>query len=110
MSKKDIAIKDPYVIQLSKPYIFNTGEIAKEYKEIDLSGLEKLSTDALLQAERAWNMKGNASNQMETNYAYCLEVAALAMGQPVEFFSGLPMRDGIVVKSVVQKHFFGLME
>lgn len=94
-----------YLIKLSKPYHFEN----QEFTEIDLSGLENTGTKALLTAERAWTQKGNASNQMETSIAYCLEVAAVATEKPFEFFEGLPKVDGVAVKGVVQRDFLGLM-
>lgn len=99
-------LRNPYMIRLSKPYKFE----GKEYTELDLSALESVSTKVLMDAERAWTTKGNVSMQLETNFAFCIEVAASATGLPYEFFERLPKKDGIAVKGLVQQDFLGLME
>jgi hypothetical protein len=101
-----MAKENPYIITLSKPYKFED----KEYTEIDLSGLENLSTGDLMKAEQAWTRKGNAAMKLETNMAYTMEIAALATQKPIEFFERLPKKDGIAVKVLVQQDFFGTLE
>lgn len=97
---------DPYVIELSRPYLFE----GQEYVNIDMSPLRDASTLVLLKAEKAWTSKSNTSMQMEMTLSYCLEVAAAATDKPISFYERLPKPDGIAVKALVQKDFFGSME
>lgn len=80
-----------------KPYHFE----GKEYKEVDLSGLDNLSTNDLIEADKQFANTGQMAlmNEMTTGYA-CI-VAAKATGYPVEFFYRLPGAEGLKVKNVV---------
>lgn len=88
---------DKYTIVLKKPYKFE----GKEYKEIDLSGLENLSTRDLIDADKQFTTSGQMAlmNEMTTGYS-CI-IAAKATGKPVEFFEGLPAGDGLKLKNMV---------
>jgi hypothetical protein len=101
-----MAKENPYIIKLSKPYKFED----KEYTEIDLSGIENLSTGDLVRAERTWTAEGNAASVLQTNLAYTLHVAALATEKPIEFFYKLPQKDGLAIKNFLFQRFFSDME
>lgn len=92
MAKKetDVGKKSEYYVEFSKPYVFE----GEEYTGIDLSAVCDLGLKTLMEAERAWTMKGNASMQIEANLAYCIEVVAMATGKPFEFFEGLSAVSG----------------
>lgn len=90
-------VNSEHVITFKKPYSFE----GKEYKEVDLSGLENLSTDDLIAADKQFSASGQAAMMNETNLSYCMIVASKAAGIPVEFFNRLPAREGIRVKNKV---------
>lgn len=92
-----------YLITFKKPYNFE----GQEYKEIDLSNLENLSTGDLIHADGQFSEAGQFAvmNEMTTSYACIL--AAKATNKPVEFFQQLPAIDGVKVKRVVMGFFNG---
>ncbi|WP_121614793.1 phage tail assembly protein [Virgibacillus halodenitrificans] len=86
-----------FVIQFRKPYKFE----GKEYKEVDLSGIETLSTKDLIDADKQFNTSGQMAimNEMTTGYS-CI-IASKASGKPIEFFESLPAGEGLKVKNRV---------
>lgn len=85
------------VIKFNKPYKFE----GKEYKEVNLSKIENLTTGDLIQADAQFSSTGNFSvmNEMTTGYS-CI-IASRATDKPIEFFEGLPAREGLRVKNVI---------
>lgn len=90
------------VIELKKPYTFEK----KEYREIDLSGLDKLTIqDAIDIQMQLFNARETASVVLcETTTAFAREVAAKATSLPVEFFKFLPLGVSKRVTAAVQGH------
>ena len=76
------------VITFKKPYKFE----GKEYTEIDLSGLDKLTIkDAIdIQKQLASEREVAALSLTETSTAFARKVAAKATGQLIEFFELMP--------------------
>ena len=91
------------IVKLSKSYKFEDETIS----EIDMSGLENLTANDMIKANKVLNNSGNVSVLPETNLEYTLIIAASATGRPVEFFKGLQPRDAIRVKNKVTSFFFG---
>ena len=91
-----------YVLKPKKPYIFE----GKEYPEIDLSGLERLTIkDAVDAQKNLWNQQEIASAMIcETTTAFAREIAAKASGRPVEFFKLMPRGLNKQVVRLVQAH------
>ena len=89
-----------HVVTFSKPYKFE----GKEYKEIDLGGLEKLTVqDAVDAQQRLFGQQEVASSLVcETTTAFAMEIAAAASGMPIEFFRYMPRGTGKEVKLAVQ--------
>lgn len=73
----------------------------KEVKEVDLSGLENLTTGDLIEADNTFNATGQFAlvNEMTTGYA-CI-IASKVTNLPLEFYQQLPAKDGMKVKTVV---------
>ena len=94
--------KEEFIIKLKKPYQFQ----GQEYKEIDLSGLQKLTAQNLIEAERQYVATGQAAAVTEMSIGYACIVAAMATNKPVEFFNGLPAPEIIKVKNVVTTFFY----
>lgn len=93
--------ENKYLVKFRKPYQFE----GQEYMEIDLSGLESLTTQDLVEADKVFVQTGNVAAMNEMSVGYSCIVAAKATGKPIEFFSRMPAKDGIEIKNMVA-HFF----
>ena len=93
--------KNDYLVKFSGPYTFE----GKEYNEIDLSGITKLTVDDLAIAQSLVAEMGRTAAVIEVDYTYILILASKACGLPIEFFSGLPGKYGAQIKRVVSNYF-----
>jgi hypothetical protein len=98
----DVVVDGSTTIVLSQKYNFE----GKEYATIDLSGLENLTAQTMIQADKFLNRSGNFSILPEMSLEYTLFVAANASGLPVEFFYQLKPRDALRVKNAVTGFFY----
>lgn len=91
-----------YTLTLSRPYLFEE----KEYAEIDLNGLEKLTIQDAVDAQRQLFGEGEAATAMlcETTTAFARAIAAKATGLPIEFFKLLPRGASRKVVTTVQRY------
>jgi hypothetical protein len=89
--------KNEYTVEFRKPYTFE----GEEHKEVDLSGLDNLSTKDILDADKRFAASGQTALMNEMVTGYCLIVASKASGKPIEFFEQLPASEGLKVKNVV---------
>ena len=104
--KEDIETKElesvaenDLMIVFTKPFFFEGGE----YDHVDLSGMEDMTTEDLVNVERAFRKReGEAFVVLEANLDYYLWVAAEAAKLPVEFFLALPMKEGKKVRNCVR--------
>ena len=83
------------VIKFDKPYIYEK----VEYKEIDLSPLENITAADMIATNKLMGYAGGAMPEVTLEYACAL--AARAVEKPVEFFTGLPPKEAMKVKSRV---------
>lgn len=90
-------------MKLSKVYDFEGAKVS----EIDFSGLENLTADDMIKANKVLNASGNVTVLPETNLEYTLVIAASATDYPIEFYKRLVPRDAIKVKNRVTSFFFG---
>lgn len=86
-----------FVVKLSAPYQFE----GKEYTELDLSGMAKLTGKdfrlvEMIVASRRQNIVG-----AEQTITGACAIAAQATGLTIEFFEGLPMVDALAVRNKV---------
>lgn len=88
---------DEFVIEFSKPHTFE----GKEYKNVDLSGLEELNGSDLIDADQELIASGKQAMVNELSLPYLVIIAAKACKQPEHFFLGLPAKDLIRVKNTV---------
>ena len=90
------------VIELSNSYVFE----GKEYKEVDLRGLEELTVkDAVDAQTQLFNEREVAASVLtETTTAFARLIAAKATGLPVEFFKLAPRRISKRVTGTVQAY------
>ncbi|WFR55355.1 phage tail assembly protein [Anaerocolumna sp. AGMB13025] len=90
------------VIKFKVPYTFE----CTDYKEIDLSGLDNLTTDDLLQAETLYLRTGGTSINPETTILYSMILAHIASDKPLEFFGKLPAKEAMKIKREVYSFFY----
>lgn len=90
------------LITFEKPYMFET----KNYKDIDLSKLDDLTTDDLMTAERIYNRSGGTAINPETSLLYSVILAHLASDMPIEFFGKLPAKESLKIKKEVYNFFY----
>lgn len=91
-----------YIVKFRKPYEFE----GKEYKEIDLSGVENLTTKNLVDADKQFVKQGNTAVMNEMSVGYACIIASKATKKPVEFFLRLPSNEGIKIKNIVMGFFY----
>lgn len=91
------------VIKLSRTYEFEGEKI----QELDFSGLENITADDMIKANKVLASSGTVSVLPENDLHYTLIIAASATGHPIEFFKSLKPRDAIKVKNKVTSFFFG---
>ena len=95
------ANNDLYRVVFSKPYEFE----GETYTEIDLSGCDELTGNDAAKAEKILAARGDNSLFPETSSSYAFVIASMGTGKPVEFFSGLPLKDSAKIKNRVRACF-----
>lgn len=89
-------------VKFSKVYRFE----GKDYTEVDLSGMDDLSAEDMIAADRYLTRSGSFSVMPEMTLEYACFIAARAAKQPIEFFRGLPPKDALKVKNRVTSFFY----
>ncbi|MEI2466657.1 phage tail assembly protein [Niallia taxi] len=89
--------KNPGLIKFNKPYNFE----GNSYTEVDVSPIENLTAEDLIDAEDILAKSGVNAFVPELNFTYLIIVAAKATGKPQEFFKRLPAKDGVKFKRAV---------
>lgn len=97
------AINDklPYVIQLSKGYDLDGMEI----REVDLSGLEELTTADGEYIDRVMSKMGYHPKDKFRDLTYTKHIAMRVTGLPVEFFNSLRWKDLQAISSRITIYF-----
>lgn len=90
-------------VTFNKPYAFE----GETYEGVDLSGVEDMTTEQLCQCDRMFERGGGVSAMKELNVEYACIIAAQVAKLPIEFFKGLPAREGNKVKTTIGSYFFG---
>ncbi len=91
------------IVEFSRPYFFE----GKEYKEIDLSGIDNLTAEDMIAADKFLSKSGSFSVMPEMTLEYACFISARATSLPIEFFRRLPPRDAVKVKNRVTSFFYG---
>ena len=78
----------------------------KDYTEVDLSGMDDLSAEDMIAADRYLTRSGSFSVMPEMTLEYACFIATRAAKQPIEFFRGLPPKDALKVKNRVTSFFY----
>ncbi|MBM7580007.1 phage tail assembly protein [Jeotgalibacillus terrae] len=85
------------VVVFAKPYQYE----GKEYVEVDLSGVNNLTGDDLLNTEQKFNELGSISPMPQVTLPYTLLIAAEVTDLPFEFFKGLPAKEALKIRTMV---------
>lgn len=96
-------VESETLVKFSKPYSFE----GKTYTEIDLSGMENLSAEDMVAAEKFLFKSGIISPMPDMTVEYVCFIANKASDLPVEFFKGLHPKDMNRVKNKVTSFFYG---
>ena len=104
MEKEEIVVNEndeiedgALLITLKKPIHFE----GKQYSRIDLSGLENIRAEDMVEVNRRLNRRGNVDFLQEMTLEYALNLAAVACQMPVEFFMKLSPWAAMQVKNHV---------
>lgn len=94
-----------HTLKLTAPYVYMGDEnkelCGKEYTEVALDAVGEMTAKAVCAAESKAARAGVAPAQKLYSYLYAAVLASMASGLPVDFFTGLPAKDGIKLRSVV---------
>lgn len=91
------------IVKLSKIYDFEGEKVS----QIDFSGLENITADDMIRANKVLSTSGTVSILPENDLHYTLIIASSATGLPIEFFKALKPKDAIRVKNTVTSFFYG---
>ena len=91
------------VIKFKKPYEWE----GKTYTEIDLSALEKLTGEDMVEINNLLGSRGRLPVLQEMSLEYAQEMAAHVTGMPIEFFKGLPAKKSMKLKNIVSNFIHG---
>ena len=95
--------EESLVLKFRKPYKFE----GVEYTEVDLSGMEDMTAADLCAVGKIMTKLGIVNPVAEMTVDYAIYMAARASGNPVEFFKGLPPKEGIKLKNMVTGFLYG---
>lgn len=88
--------------EFKTPYTFED----IEYTEIEIP-IENLSGKDVLKIQKDWKSKGNFDPMINSNHEYCLELASVASGHPIEFFLEMPANEMSKVAQAVSLFLMG---
>lgn len=93
------------VLRFAKPYKFG----GMEYTEVDLSGLEDVTAGVLESVGKITAKKNPGMNPalQEMSLTFCTYLAQRVAKLPLEFFTGLPAKEGIKLKALVTNFLYG---
>ena len=96
---------DSFRVEFRKPYKFE----GKEYKDIDLSGLEDLTGMQYVQITQRLNRTNpeTAVGVVELSPAFAVKIATAVSKLPEEFFYMLPANELLKIKNRISGYFFG---
>lgn len=88
--------EESLVLEFHKPYVFE----GQTYDSVDLSALENITGQMMIEIERECIKKGIIALQ-EMSLSYAQLISAKVTGIPIEFFTGLDAKDSNKLKSIV---------
>lgn len=90
-------VRKDLILSLSRTYTFDDQEIST----LDLSPVAELTANDLIQAQKILTSRNYVATNANTDLYFCMTLASIATGLPVEFFLALKMRDANAVKNRV---------
>lgn len=91
------------ILKFKKPFEFE----GETYKEIDLSALENITGEDMIQVNRKLTNDGCAPLLQEMSLEYAQMMAAQVTGLPIELFRALPAKASIKLKNIVTNFIYG---
>ena len=93
------------ILRFAKPYKFG----GQEYTEVDLSGLEDVTAGGLESGGKITAKKNPGMNPalQEMSMTFCTYLAQRVAKLPLEFFTGLPAKEAIKLKTMVTGFLYG---
>ena len=93
------------ILRFAKPYKFG----GQEYTEVDLSGLEDVTAGVLESVGKITAKKNPGMNPalLEMSLQFCNYLAQRVAKLPLEFFTGLPAKEAIKLKTMVTGFLYG---
>lgn len=93
------------ILRFAKPYKFG----GQEYTEVDLSGLEDVTAGVLESVGKITAKKNPGMNPalQEMSLTFCTYLAQRVAKLPLEFFTGLPAKEAIKLKTLVTNFLYG---
>ena len=93
------------ILRFAKPYKFG----GQEYTEVDLSGLEDVTAGVLESVGKITAKKNPGMNPalQEMSMTFCTYLAQRVAKLPLEFFTGLPAKEAIKLKTLVTNFLYG---
>ena len=93
------------VLRFGKPYKFG----GVEYVEVDLSGLEDVTAGVLENVGKIVSKKNPGMNPalLEMSMPFCNYLAQRVAKLPLEFFTNLPAKEAIKLKTMVTNFLYG---
>ncbi|WP_088227786.1 hypothetical protein [Desulfosporosinus sp. FKB] len=91
-----------YLVEFNKTFNFE----GRDYNEVDLSGLERLTTMDLARADKMFISTGQVAMMNEMSTGYVCIIASMVSNKPVEFFQALPAKEGIKIKTIISSFFY----
>lgn len=93
------------ILRFAKPYKFG----GMEYTEVDLSGLEDVTAGTLESVGKIVAKKNPGMNPalQEMSLTFCTYLAQRVAKLPLEFFTGLPAKEAIKLKTLVTNFLYG---
>ena len=93
------------VLRFGKPYKCG----GQEYTEVDLSGLEDVTAGVLENVGKIAAKKNPGMNPalQEMSLTFCTYLAQRVAKLPLEFFTGLPAKEAIKLKTLVTNFLYG---
>jgi len=95
-------VKNAYLVKFNKPYEFE----GQEYNDLDLSKLEEITSQDLIDANRMYLTQTSMPAISEADIYFTLLIASSVTGKPLNFFEKLPAREGMKVKRIVSDFLF----
>ncbi len=97
----DAKEEESLVLEFHKPYVFE----GQTYDSVDLSPLENITGQTMIEVERECIKKGIIALQ-EISLDYAQLMSAKVTGIPIEFFTGLDAKDSNKLKNLVSNFMY----